>query len=84
MSPAEAGTGPLRAILVAREAGAATVEELAAASGCPMEVVRAGMAHLGRLGLLSTAGTTVGCASIGCGGCPVLGMRRRCPDGSST
>ena len=60
---------PLRAVLDAFSGGASTLDDVAAMTGLPRDVVDAGVEHLVRVGRLSSSTLTMGCPSGGCGSC---------------
>jgi hypothetical protein len=60
---------PLRAVLDAFSGGASTLDDVAAITGLPRDVVDAAVEHLVRVGQLSASTLTVGCPSGGCGSC---------------
>lgn len=62
-------SGPLTRVLTAFEGGATTLDEIAATSGVPIEIVRASVEHLVRTGRLVAKELTIGCPSGGCGNC---------------
>lgn len=64
-----AAPGPLAAVLEAFAAGAHSLDEVAASTGRPLDVVRAAVAHLVRAGRLDARELSVGCPAAGCGGC---------------
>jgi FeoC-like transcriptional regulator len=61
--------GPLTAVLEAFDAGAHSLDEVAARSELPLGTVRACVDHLVRLGRLEATQLAVGCPSGGCGSC---------------
>ncbi|MGN6330080.1 MAG: FeoC-like transcriptional regulator [Motilibacteraceae bacterium] len=63
------GRGPLRAVLDAFDAGAASLADVAHRTGLDRDVVDAAVDHLVRLGRLSAQQLAVGCPPSGCGGC---------------
>lgn len=70
---------PLRAVLDALAAGAATRPALVAATGLPRDVVDAAVGHLVLTGRLEPLPLTAGCPAVGCGTCAVAsacGSRR--------
>lgn len=68
MTPAS-GPGPLSAVLAAFAAGAHSLDEVAARSGRPLDVVRAAVEHLVRAGRIDARELSVGCPAAGCSGC---------------
>ncbi|MGN6245719.1 MAG: FeoC-like transcriptional regulator [Motilibacteraceae bacterium] len=60
---------PLRAVLDAFDAGAASLAEVSRRTGLDRDVVDAAVDHLVRLGRLSAQQLAVGCPPSGCGGC---------------
>lgn len=62
--------GPLRAVLAAFENGAASLDDVSATTGLRRDVVDAAVAHLVRIGRLTSESLAGGCPSGGCGGCP--------------
>lgn len=79
---------PLRAILDGFAAGAGSLDDVAARTGLPRSVVRAGADHLVRLGYLQSQSIAASCPSGGCrtcptgsGGSPGCGAAGPAPDG---
>ncbi len=70
---AQAADDPLRAVLAACTAGAATLPEVADRVGLSRDVVEGAVEYLVQSGRLASAPFTVGCPSGGCGACPAAG-----------
>lgn len=68
-------TGPLRAVLAAVDSGASTVIEVSRQTGLDRDLVAAAIAHLIRIGRVSTTQLVTGCPATGCGGCALA-----CPE----
>lgn len=64
-------TAPLRSVLDAMAAGAATRAQVAGATGLPRDVVDAALDHLVRAGRLAPLPLTSSCPARGCSACPV-------------
>ncbi len=63
------GRGPLSAVLAAFDAGVHSFDEVAQRCGLSVDVVRASVDHLVRMGRLQARELAVGCPSGGCGSC---------------
>jgi hypothetical protein len=62
-------SSPLRAVLAELTAGAPTLEEVARRTGLDREIVSAAVAHLVRIGRVSSSTLATACPDGGCGGC---------------
>ncbi len=67
-TPSASGS-PLRAVLGAFETGASTLDDVAATTRLPRDVVDAVVEHLVRIGRLTASTLATGCPSGGCGTC---------------
>ena len=65
----EAAVGPLRAVLAAFDAGAYSFGEVATRCDLPLDMVRACVDHLVRMGRLDAEELAIGCPTGGCGSC---------------
>lgn len=70
MTPTVTSAGPLRRIVAAIEAGAASRAEVAARAGLDRQIVDAALEHLIRSGRLNSERIGVACPDTGCGRCP--------------
>ena len=62
-------SGPLTRIIEAFGQGVTTVDDLARQTGMPLEIARASVEHLVRMGRIEARELALGCPSSGCGGC---------------
>lgn len=62
-------TGPLTQVLTAFEEGAASLADVAAATGLSADVVAASVGHLVRMGRLEARELSMGCPGGGCSTC---------------
>lgn len=60
---------PLRAVLDAFTAGAASLDEISTATGLDRDVVAASIDHLRRMGRIEAKELSMGCPGGGCGSC---------------
>lgn len=70
--------GPLHAVLTALEDGAGSLDEVRTKTGLPRDMVDAAVAHLVRIGRLSTESLAFGCPAAGCGSCAAAGAGGGC------
>lgn len=63
------GVRPLNAVLEAFEQGAHSLGDIALRTALPLDVVRASVEHLRRMGRIEAKELSMGCPSGGCGSC---------------
>lgn len=61
--------GPLRQVLGAIDAGAATSHQIQASTGLSMDMIRAALQQLERMGVLTAQELATSCPAGGCGTC---------------